>query len=99
MRPTRRDEILDLIKEHRDEVRHFGAKSLSIFGSAARDEIGDESDVDILVEFDTPPTFNAYMDLKFFLEDLLGRGVDLVPNARLKARIRPVVEREAILVT
>jgi predicted nucleotidyltransferase len=99
MRPTRRDEILDLIKEHRDEITRFGAKSLSIFGSVARDQVRDESDIDILVQFASPPTFIAYMDLKFFLEDLLGREVDLVPNGRLKPRIRPAVEREAILVT
>lgn len=99
MKPTRRDDILDLVREHRAEITHFGAKSLSVFGSVARDEFQDESDVDILVEFSAPPSFGAYMDLKFFLEDLLGRQVDLVPKGRLKPRIRPAVEREAILVT
>jgi predicted nucleotidyltransferase len=99
MKATRRDEVLKLLKEHQPELRRLGAKSLSVFGSVARDEAHEESDVDILVEFDSPPTFSDYMDLKFFLEDLLGSGVDLVPSGRLRSRIRAAVEHEAIRVT
>lgn len=52
----------------------------------------------MLVEFDGPPTFDRYMDLKFHLEDLLGRRVDVVTPAALKPRMRPVVQREAVRV-
>lgn len=76
----------------------YGLKSISIFGSAARDEVRPESDIDVLVEFDGTVTFDRYMGLKLFLEDLLGARVDVVTRGALKARIRPVVEREAILV-
>ena len=95
-----RDEILETLRTHRDELRkRFGVKSLAIFGSVARDEAGPDSDVDILVEFEGRATFDRYMGLKFFLEDLLGRRVDLVTRKALKPRLRPYVEQEAIYVT
>ncbi len=94
----KRDEILKILSEHRADLERLGAKSLAVFGSVVRDQAREDSDVDILVEFDQPPTFAAYMDLKFYLEDLLGRKVDLVPRRKLKPRLRPYVEREAIRV-
>ena len=95
----RRDEILKLLREHRAEIEKFGVKSFAIFGSAARDEVREDSDVDVLVEFSRPPTFKVYMGLKFFLEDLLGKKVDLVSPVTLKPRVRPYVEQEAVYVT
>ena len=93
-------EIIRLLRQHRDELRkRFGVKSLAIFGSVARGEAGPDSDVDILVEFEGRATFDRYMGLKFFLEDLLGRRVDLVTRKALKPRLRPYVEQEAIYVT
>jgi len=93
-------EIIQLLRQHREELRkRFGVKSLAIFGSVARGEAGPDSDVDILVEFEGRATFDRYMGLKFFLEDLLGRRVDLVTRKALKPRMRPYVEREAIYVT
>jgi len=93
-----RDEILRLLREHREDLIRQGVKSLALFGSIARDEAGAESDVDLLVEFVTPPGFDGYMSLKFHLEDLLGRRVDLVMEGALRPWARPVVEREAIYV-
>lgn len=92
----KKQEILDLLREHRGEFRQFGAKSLALFGSFAREEARQDSDIDLLVDFNSPPTFEAYMNLKFYLEDLLGRAVDLVPRKTLKPRLLPQVEREAI---
>ncbi|HDI11021.1 MAG TPA: DNA polymerase subunit beta [Candidatus Acetothermia bacterium] len=95
-----KNEILETLRAHRDELRQrFGVKSLAVFGSVARGEAGPESDVDIRVEFEGRATFDRYMGLKFFLEDLLGRRVDLVTRKALKSRMSPFVEREAIYVT
>ena len=95
-----REELLQRLHEHKDEIRRrFGVKSLAVFGSVARGEAGPESDVDILVEFEGRATFDRYMGLKFFLEDLLGTRVDLVTRRALKPRMRPYVEREAVYVT
>ena len=94
----RRDEVLKILDEHRSQVNKFGVKSLAVFGSVARDEARSDSDVDVLVEFDPPPTFERYMDLKFYLEELLGCTVDLGTPSTLKPRIRPRIQAEALYV-
>ena len=71
----------------------FGVKSLGLFGSIARGEASPRSDVDILVEFDAP-SFDHYMDLKFYLEERLGRPVDLVLKGSLKPALRERILRE-----
>ncbi len=89
--------ILSLLNQHREEIQtRFAVRRLSLFGSAARDEMREGSDVDILVEFNGPATFDGYMDLKFYLEALLNSPVDLVTEKGLRKEIRPVVESEAI---
>ena len=93
-----RDEILKCLAEHREELAGLGVKSLALFGSAARGEAGPDSDLDFLVEFEGSATFDQYMNLKFFLEELLGRPVDLVTHKALKPRLKPYVEREAVYV-
>jgi uncharacterized protein len=93
-----RDEAISILKQHVRLLQDFGVESLAIFGSVARDEAYLESDIDILVEFSEPPTFDCYMDLKFYLEDRLGQSIDLVSHKMLKPQIRQTVEREAIRV-
>jgi uncharacterized protein len=94
----KRDEVISILKQCEQPLKNFGINSLSIFGSVARDEAHPESDIDILVEFSQPPTFDRYMDLKFYLEDRLGQSVDLVSHKMLKPQIRQTVEKEAIRV-
>jgi len=95
----RRDKVLQILAEHRDELKKFGVRSLALFGSIARGEDRPGSDVDILVEFEGPATFDRYMELKFFLEELLGCRVDLVTRKALKPRLRSYVEKEVIYVS
>lgn len=91
--------VLKLLRDHCDEVRErFGAKHLALFGSAARDELRDDSDIDVLVEFEGPATFDGYFDLKDHLEHVLGRSVDLVTEKGLKPRARRYVEKDLIRV-
>lgn len=94
----RRDEALSLLRAHQADLTRFHVKSLALFGSVARDEAGPESDLDLLLEFDVPATFDLYMGLKLYLEDTLGCRVDLVMNRALKPRMRTRVEREAVRV-
>ncbi len=70
--------------------------SLVLFGSFARDQATETSDLDILVQFDGPATSKAYFGVQFYLEDLLDRRVDLVTNKALRPEFRPYVEREAV---
>ncbi len=93
-----RDEVLRVLQENRREFSRFGVLSVHLFGSVARDEASDDSDVDILAEFERPLSFRRFMDFKFFLEDLLGFSVDLVTEHGLRDRVRPYVERDAIRV-
>jgi predicted nucleotidyltransferase len=71
-------------------------EDLAVFGSVARDEAGPGSDVDVLVRFSGRATFDGFMDLKFYLEDLVGLRVDLVTQKALRRELRPEVEREAV---
>ena len=79
-------------------MAEFGATSLSLFGSVARNEASPDSDVDILVDFPAPPTFDQYMGLKLRLEDLLGRRTDLVTRRGLRPHARHSIETEALRV-
>jgi hypothetical protein len=91
--------ILDLLNKHRDEfMRRFGARYLALFGSAARDELREDSDIDVLVEFERPATFGGYVGLADYLEQLLGRRVDLVSEKGLKPRARRYIEKDLIRV-
>ena len=91
----RSDEILDFLKQHkRDFEARFSVRRIGLFGSVLHGLDREESDVDILVEMDHP-TFDRYMDLKFFLEDRLGRSVDLVLADSLKPRLKPIITHEA----
>jgi predicted nucleotidyltransferase len=90
-----RSQIFSTLTPHRDEIRRFGVRGLRLFGSAVRDEAGEDSDLDFLVDLD-PATFDNYMDLKFFLEDLFGRKVDLVLADTIKPRLRERILEEAV---
>jgi predicted nucleotidyltransferase len=87
------------LKEHKAVLaERFGVTRLALFGSTARDEATVSSDVDILVAFDGPATASRYFGVQFYLEDLIGRPVDLVTDKALRKRLRPFVERDAIAV-
>jgi len=92
----KRDEVLSVLTSHWSELNRLGVQSLALFGSVARDEARPDSDVDIVVEFYAPSTFDRYMDVKFYLEDHLGKKVDLVSWKSLKPQLREVVEKEAV---
>ena len=95
----RRAEAIALISSRWDEIRRsFGVRTLSLFGSVARDEGRPDSDVDVLVEFDGPVTFDAHTGLMIFLEDLLGCRVDVVTATGLKPRLRPLIEPDLVRV-
>ncbi len=94
-----RDEILNRLSERRSELENFGVQSLYLFGSAARGEETAASDIDILVEFDPDNKkigMLAFSRLRYYLEEILGRPVDLAtPNALRDAQKRDIL-KEAI---
>jgi uncharacterized protein len=88
-------ELTQTLDQHKTDLSELGVLSLHVFGSVARDQAGPNSDVDFLVEFNRQPSFDRYMQLKIFLEDLLGVRVDLVTQPALRRELRPSVERDA----
>ena len=94
-----REMIIALLSEHAAEVRgRFGVDRLAIFGSAARNELRSDSDIDVLVAFEGPATVAGYFGLREYLEELFGRRVDLVTEKGLKPRARKYVEKDLIRV-
>jgi len=92
----KKDAILDFLKRHKQELEtRFAVTRIGLFGSVLSGSDNENSDVDILVEL-AHPTFDHYMDLKFFLEDQLGRPVDLVLADSLKPRLKPIITHEAV---
>ena len=77
-------------------AQQFGVTQLALFGSTARNEARDNSDLDILVRFDGPATSARYFGVQFYLEDQLGCSVDLVTEKALRPELRPFIEKEAI---
>ena len=93
------EDILKILQSHSGELKRLGVKRLWLFGSYVRGEARDDSDLDVLVEFEEgKKTFDNYMELKFLLEDLLGVEVDLITAEALKPRVRKYVWHEAVSV-
>ena len=84
--------ILQIIQENSNVLKSYGVKSIGVFGSFGNSSANNKSDVDILVDFEKgKKLFDNYMELKFFLEGLLHRRVDLVIKGALKPEIKPYV--------
>ena len=95
-----RDKILERLNaQAADLKKRYGLHSLALFGSMARGDDHQGSDVDILASFDGPATFDRYMGLKLELEDLLGRPVDLGTPQTLRPELRARVEKDLIRVS
>lgn len=93
----RRHEILSRLVEHMDELRRRGVKTLALFGSVARDEASDGSDVDLLVEFDRPLGLLEFFRVQHTIEEFLGvEHVDLVMPKALKPSLRNKIMTEAV---
>ena len=84
------NEILKKIEESKAIIKRFGVKEIGLFGSYVRNEQRRGSDIDLLVEFERgKKTFDNYIELKLFLEDLFKCRVDLVIYGTVKPGLRP----------
>ena len=91
-----RSEIMNLLAAHKPALAaRYGVLRLALFGSTARGTATAASDVDLLVAFDGPVTSDRYFGVQFYLEDLLGRPVDLVTETALRPELKPRIERDA----
>ena len=91
-----KEEVFTLLSQNGERLRRFGVRQISVFGSFARGEPNDESDVDILVEFEPGrESFNTFLALAEFLEELFGRRVDLLTPESLNPRFGHHILEEA----
>jgi predicted nucleotidyltransferase len=97
MQVSTRDDVITKIKANRRALKRYSVRSLALFGSVARNKMRRNSDVDVLVQFDKT-TWANYIGLKFYLEDLLEREVDLVTPKALKPATKPSIEKDLLYV-
>jgi uncharacterized protein len=91
---TKRD-ILDVLDKNRSHLRALGVRRIGLFGSFVRGEQRPDSDIDLLVEFNPgQKTFDRFMELSFFLEEVLQHRIELVTVESLSPYIGPHILRE-----
>jgi predicted nucleotidyltransferase len=94
-----RADIIASLRERASDIKEFGATTLYLFGSAARNEATEHSDVDLFVDYDPERfTFVELMRLRTRLSEILGRPADLTTREGLHPLLRPTIESEAIKV-
>lgn len=92
----KRDEVLEILATHRNQLQEMGVKSLNLFGSVARDEAHLDSDVDFIVEFYRPGGLFQLLQVQYYLEDILGCSVDLGTQDALREHLREPVQKDII---
>lgn len=94
-----RENVIKLLSQQLTFLQEkFGVESLDVFGSVSRKTAGPDSDVDILVRYRTQPGLFAFLDLKEYLEGVVGRPVDLVTVGALREQFRSRILQEAVRV-
>ncbi|ANV85693.1 nucleotidyltransferase [Picosynechococcus sp. PCC 7003] len=91
-----KNNIVNFLYQHAQELKDLGVKSLAIFGSVARNEATQDSDVDCLVELEENVGFFEFFQIKNYLEEILDRPVDLGTKDALKEHLRQSVFEDLI---
>jgi len=90
-----KEEVINLLKRNLVSIKNFGIRKIGLFGSIARGDSKPESDIDILIEFEEDSEkFSNLINLYFFLQELLGRKVELVTTRGISPYIAPHILRE-----
>ncbi len=92
-----RDYVIELIRSRQKELQDMGVEHLSIFGSAARDELSAESDVDVLVEIKRPMGLFKFVGIQLAMQKILHRSVDLVTQGGLHPRLKDRILEEKLM--
>jgi uncharacterized protein len=93
--PITRQQVIETLQAHHEQLRQFGVKKISLFGSIARESAEPQSDVDMVVEF-SETTYRRFVALKSFLESILGRRVDLLTPAAVEGRLKAEIEKDLV---
>ena len=93
----KKEEVIRILKENMEDIKKFGVKRIGIFGSVVRDEAGEKSDIDFVVEFEKgKKDFDNFISLVFYLEKLFGRKVDLLTPESISPYIKKYIMEEII---
>ena len=100
MMPMKKDEAIERLRRNADAIRALGATSLYLFGSVARDEAAETSDLDLFIDYDPQSRFNAFdlVGIKLFLEDELHLPVDVTTRDSLHPMLKEKIENSAVQV-
>ena len=92
-----REDVLELLRSHKQTLNErFGVSEMSLFGSFARDEATEHSDIDVVVKFGEPPDWRRYFGAQAYLADVFGRRVDMARRHELRKEILPRVDLDLI---
>jgi predicted nucleotidyltransferase len=91
-----REYVLNKLAIHREELENLGVKSLRLFGSVARNEATEDSDIDFLVEFNGQVSLFELIAVQHFLEDLFRCNIDLGMEESLREHLRKPVLKDVV---
>jgi predicted nucleotidyltransferase len=95
MKAQTKSDVIQILDEQQERIRSFGVRRCGLFGSFLRDEISPTSDVDLFVEFEQgQKTFLNFVNLSIFLEEVLGRRVELITPESLSPYVGPGILSE-----
>ncbi|MBW6483975.1 MAG: nucleotidyltransferase family protein [Vicingaceae bacterium] len=87
--------LLQLLQEHRSEILVFGVERIGLFGSFVRNQAHEKSDIDFVVEFKQgQKNYDNFIGLAYYLEDLLGRKIELLTPKSMSPYIGPEIMKE-----
>ncbi len=94
-----RDTVLEVLRNNKHEIEKLGAYKIALFGSYARKENTVKSDIDLMIEVQTEKkTFDNFMNICFFLEELFGKKVDLLTRESVSSDFYNMIKKEIIYV-
>jgi hypothetical protein len=95
-----REELLGILRKNEQQLKSQGVKLLGVFGSFARNEQTDKSDVDLIVEFEAgKKSYKRFIELTYFLEDKLNRKVELLTEQSVSKRVMDEIQKDIKYVT
>jgi predicted nucleotidyltransferase len=95
----KRDEAISRLRQHEVDLKRLGVQHLYLFGSTARDDAGDDSDIDLFFDYEKGK-FGLFelMDVKAYAASILGRTTDIMTRDSLHKMLRPAIEASALRV-
>lgn len=96
-KPATRQQIIAILTEHAEQLQKLGVKRIALFGSAARDCLSENSDVDLVVELETAD-YSRYLQCKDFLENILRRRVDMLTPDAVRGRLGRQISEDLVYV-